>query len=224
MTDNKKIVPKTETVTKPATAPVAPATATAPVAAPVVKAPAAAPVVKAPATAPAKKPAAKPAVKSAAKPATKPAAKSASKPAAKSAAKSASKPAAKATAKKAPTKAPAKAPKAPAKKKVELDKTDVVKKALWDALSKSKAKKINEYVAVQVYAEGLDSFFIAVHEGTPMIERSYYQGHNGDFQATEKDLLAIAKGKYDFVKAVKSGAVNFSGRLSSMLKILDLFN
>ena len=110
------------------------------------------------------------------------------------------------------------------RKPVDMDKTDTVKKALWNALNKTKAKKIKEYIAVQVYAEGLDSFFIAVHNGEPMIERSYYQGHSGDLQATEKELLAIAKGKYDFIKAVKTNEnVNFNGRLSVLLKIMDLF-
>ncbi|MCL2035940.1 MAG: hypothetical protein FWG83_00955 [Oscillospiraceae bacterium] len=150
----------------------------------------------------------------------KPVAKKAAPPAKKAEAK----PAAKAEAP-APEAKPATKPSPKKKKEVveQLDRTDIVKKALWEALSKSKAKKLKGYNAIQVYAEGLDSFFIAIHEGEPAIERHFYQGHSGDLQASETALLKIAAGNYDFIKAVKAEEINFSGRLSVLLKILDLF-
>ena len=136
--------------------------------------------------------------------------------------KATTKTAAKATVKKAV--AAPKATVATRKKKAEpVDKTDAVKTALWKAINKAKAKKIKDYIAIQIWAEGLDSFFIAVHDGVPMIERAHYQGHAGDLQISEKDLMNIAAGKFDLIKAVKTGDVNFHGKLFVLLKILDLF-
>jgi len=121
------------------------------------------------------------------------------------------------------TKADKPAKNASRKPKVELDSTDVVKTALWKSISKTKSKKIKDFIAIQVYAEGLESFFIAIQDGQPKIDRAYYHGHNGDLQASEKELLKIAAGKYDIIKSVKSGAINFNGRLSVLLQIMDLF-
>ncbi|MCL2109910.1 MAG: SCP2 sterol-binding domain-containing protein [Oscillospiraceae bacterium] len=191
----------------------------------------------------AKKPAAKAAPKAAAKPAAKAAkaavkkaepkvAKKAAPKAAKAAPKAAAKPVAaspvaKATAKKAVAKKDvAKAPvKKGGRKKAEVfvDATDKAKTALWKAISKTKAKKIKGEVAIQVYAEGLDSFYIAVKDGTPEIERYHYDNNAGSLNLTEKELYKIAKGKYDVIAGVKSGAVGFEGNLSVLLKIMDIF-
>jgi len=115
--------------------------------------------------------------------------------------------------------------KKPAKKPVvvQLDKTDTVKKVLWDKIDKIKAKKIEGDVAVQVFADGLDSFYIAVKGGVPEIERYFYNNNNGTVNTSEKELLKIALGGYDVLAAVRTGAINFDGNLSVFIKILDLF-
>jgi putative sterol carrier protein len=178
--------------------------------APAAKSAAPAPAAKSATPAPAVTPAAKPAAKKSA-----PKKKSASKkPAAKSAAKT-------------PEKAPAKKAEPAKAKKVVLDKTDTVKKALWEAHSKTKAQKIESYMAVQVYVHDseIDSFFIAVQDGAVKIERSHYQGNNGDliFYGDDTELQKIAKGKYDFIDAISSGKMNYHGDLSVLVALMGLF-
>jgi len=114
--------------------------------------------------------------------------------------------------------------KRPVKKAaVQLDKTDSVKKALWDSMDKTKAKKIEGDVAVQIFADGLDSFYIAVKGGVPEIERYFYNNNNGTVNTTEKELLKIALGGYDVLAAVRAGNINFDGNLSVFIKLIDLF-
>ena len=206
------------------------------------------PAAKAAAKKVAKKPAAKKAAKKAApkKAAAKAAPKAEKAPAAKKAAPKAKKAAApKAAAKKAapkakaavkkvaskakaavkkavPKKAAAKAaPKA--KKAAAVDVSGVVRGALWKAISKSKVKKIDKEIAIQVYAEGIESFFIAVQEGKAKIDPAFYINNNGALNTSADELKKIAAGKYDIIDAVKKGKVNFDGNLSVLLKIMDLF-
>ncbi|MDR0223021.1 MAG: SCP2 sterol-binding domain-containing protein [Oscillospiraceae bacterium] len=94
---------------------------------------------------------------------------------------------------------------------------------MWKRINTAKAKRISGEIAIQVYAEGLDTFYIAVQNGTPKIDPYEYVGNNGSFYSSEKELLKIASGKYDIIAAVKSGAVSFNGTLSVFLKIMDLF-
>ncbi|MCL2071299.1 MAG: SCP2 sterol-binding domain-containing protein [Oscillospiraceae bacterium] len=109
------------------------------------------------------------------------------------------------------------------KKDEAVDKTDVVKTVLWNGIGKAKAKKIKDELAIQVFADGLDSFYVAIKGGQPEIERYYYNNNNGQLVTTEAELLKIAKGKYDVVAAVKSGKLNYDGNLSALLKLVDLF-
>jgi hypothetical protein len=225
--------PVAVTPAKPAAAPTpaAPAAATPakPAAAPAAATPAK-PAAKRGRPAGSKSAKAKPA-KAAAKPAKAAAAKPAKAAAAKPAKAAAKKTTAKAAAKKTTAKAAAKAvavveeaPKTRGRKKAEfVDKTDKVKTALWKAVNKTKAKKIDGYIAIQVYAEGLDSFFIAVQQGEAKIERSYYQGNNGEFFANDAELMKISKGKYDFIAAIKSGKIHFDGNLSVFVSLMGLF-
>jgi len=218
MADDKKITIKTDS--KIETIPAKPATPVKP-AAPA-KPAAAKPAAAKPAATRSRTAAAKPAAKAPA--AAKPAAikTTAVKPAARKASPAAAKKTT-AAAKKATAKSTAAAK--PKKKLVyeTLDDTDTVKKALWESVKETKAKKLKEYVAIQIYADGLDSFFIAVQDGNPMIIRAHYQGHNGDLFATPEELLKIAQGKFNLLAAVKAGTVNFNGNLSALLKILELF-
>ncbi|MDR0197327.1 MAG: SCP2 sterol-binding domain-containing protein [Oscillospiraceae bacterium] len=110
------------------------------------------------------------------------------------------------------------------KAEVVIDSTDKIKTALWKSINKAKAKKVSGEVAIQVYAEGLDSFYIAVKNGEPEIERYFYNNNNGSLNISEKELTKLALGKYDVIAAVKSGAVSFDGNLSIFLKIMDLFS
>jgi len=132
--------------------------------------------------------------------------------------------AAPAPAKKAAEPKAAEPAKKPVKKAaVQLDKTDTVKKALWDSIDKTKAKKIEGDIAVQIFADGLDSFYIAVKGGVPEIERFFYHNNNGTVNTSEKELLKLALGGYDLFAAVKSGAFGFDGNLWILVKILELF-
>ncbi|MCL1881922.1 MAG: SCP2 sterol-binding domain-containing protein [Oscillospiraceae bacterium] len=114
----------------------------------------------------------------------------------------------------------------PKAKKVVLDQTDKVKSALWKSANKKKAKKITDTIAIQVFAEGLDSFYIAVKPGQaePVeIERYYYHDNNGQLQTNEAELLKIASGKCDLLSAVKSGSIKYDGNLWVLTTLIDMF-
>ena len=162
--------------------------------------------------------AAKPA---AAKPATK--AKTAAKkaePAAKKRGRPSKEEAAKATKKGAAAAAPAPKKKAA---KVELDKTDTFKAAMWKALDHKAAKKVSGDIAVQIFADGLDTFYFALKGGQAEIERYYYEGNSGEIRTTEAELRKVISGKYDLLGAVAAGKLSFGGDLSALVKMINLF-
>ncbi len=171
--------------------------------------------------APTKKEAAKPAEKKAA-----PTKKEAAKPAEKKAApakKEAAKPAAK---KAAPTKKEAAKPaaKKPAAKKVKTITTEDVVTKVEKLIDKSKAKKVDGKVAmdIKLYGAFEGHMYIEIKDGIATVAPYDYVEKDLEAAVSVENALAIADGKLAIKDAIADGRLYINGNLTYVLKLASV--
>ena len=157
----------------------------------------------------------KPAVKAEKKTATAPK-KTAAKKAAPAKKTAAKKPAA-STAKKAPAK----------KAAVVLSPLEELTTLVWKKIEKKNVKDIPP-IAVQVDVHDVGTFYVAVNvSGNPDEDKQVipaeYNLASGYLTASADEIKKIAAGKYDYIAAVKSGAIAYYGDLGKGAILAELF-
>ena len=143
----------------------------------------------------------------------------AKKPAAK---KAAAKPAAKKSAAKTTAKKPAAKKAAPKKPAITLD---TMTTAVWNKLEKKDVSAAASAIAIQVNVRDIGTFYIAVKADEnyekQVIQADYYLA-DGIVDTSADEIKKIAAGDYDYIKAIKDGALSYRGDLGKAVIIAEL--
>lgn len=102
---------------------------------------------------------------------------------------------------------------------------DDVTTLLWNKLEKFDVSNIETPIAIQVIINNLGTFFIAIKEGGEKhIIQAVYDDRDGTLETSYTEILKMANGKYDYLKSINDGSINYMGDLRKAIAIMKLFN
>ena len=99
--------------------------------------------------------------------------------------------------------------------------------AVWKNIENKDVTDIPCAIAIQVNVFDIGVFYIAVkanpNEDKQVMQADYYLA-DGIVDTSAEEVLKIAKGGYDFIKAVKDGRLNYRGDLSKAVRLVGILN
>ncbi|MDR1754901.1 MAG: SCP2 sterol-binding domain-containing protein [Eubacterium sp.] len=100
---------------------------------------------------------------------------------------------------------------------------DTITTALWKRFEKADVSEIKGVIAIQIEVDNLGIFFICVKNGEKHIIQSVYNDRDGTLCCSANDIMAIAKGGFDFLSAIKNGTLRYQGDVTKGLQLKALF-